>query len=297
MAMTVFLNGQFLPMEEAKVPVLDRGFIFGDGIYELVPVYSRTPFRLDGHLARMERSLGEVQIRNPYNRTEWTQIIEKLVSLQSFDDQGVYWQITRGVAKRDHAFPKDTAPTVFMMSNPLVTPPKALVESGASAVSAQDFRWHRCDIKVTSLMGNCMLRQLSAESGGIETILFRGDKLTEASASNVFIVKDGVIATPPKTNLILPGITLDVVFDVVARGKLPMQVREITEREVREADELWVSSSSKEILAVVKLDGARVGEGKPGPVFRKAWALYQEFKDEVMRASSGKGRPGQPQVA
>ena len=281
--MTVFLNGQFMPIDEAKVPVLDRGFIFGDGIYEFVPVYSRAPFRLDGHLARMERSLGEVKIRNPYTRAQWTEIITKLVSLQSFEDQGVYWQVTRGVAKRDHAFPKDIEPTVFMMSNPLVTPSKAQIDNGGSAVSAQDFRWHRCDIKVTSLMGNCMLRQLSAEAGGVETILFRGDQLTEASSSNVFIVKDGRIATPPKTHLILPGITLDAVFDVVARAGLAMDVREVTEREVREADELWVSSSSKEIFPIVTLDGRPVGNGKPGPVFRKAWETYQLFKREVMR--------------
>ncbi len=283
--MTVFLNGEFMPMEEAKVPVLDRGFIFGDGIYELVPVYSRAPFRLDGHLARMERSLSEVGIRNPYTRVEWARIIGQMIERQPFDDQGVYWQVTRGVARRDHAFPKDVQPTVFMMSNPLVNPSKAVVENGASAVTAQDFRWHRCDLKTISLIGNCMLRQVSSEAGAIETILFRDGTLTEASASNAYIVKDGVIATPPKDNLILPGITLDVVFDIVARGKLPLQVREITEAEVRGADEVWVSSSSKEIVAIVDLDGKPVGNGKPGPVFRKAWQLYQDFKGEVMRAN------------
>jgi D-alanine transaminase len=282
--MTVYLNGKFLPMEEAQVPVLDRGFIFGDGIYELVPVYSRAPFRLEGHLARMERSLAEVRIPNPHSRAEWTRIIEKIIELQAFDDQGVYWQITRGVAKRDHAFPKDARPTVFMMSNPLVSPSKAVVENGASAVTAEDFRWHRCDLKTISLIGNCMLRQLSAEEGAIETLLFRAGKLTEASASNAYIVKNGVIATPPKDNLILPGITLDVVFDIVERGKLPLEVREITEAEVRGADEVWVTSSSKEIVAIVSLDGRPVGSGKPGPVFRKAWQLYQDFKREVMRA-------------
>jgi len=283
--MKVFLNGEFMPMEEAKVPVLDRGFIFGDGIYELVPVYSRAPFRLEGHLARMERSLSEVKIRNPYTRSEWTRIIGQMIERQPFDDQGVYWQVTRGVAKRDHAFPKDVQPTVFMMSNPLVNPSPAVVENGAKAVTAQDFRWHRCDLKTISLIGNCMLRQISAEEGAIETILFRDGKLTEASASNAYIVKDGVIATPPKDNLILPGITLDVVFDIVERGKLPLQVREITEAEVRGADEVWVSSSSKEIVAVVDLDGRPVGNGRPGPVFRKAWQLYQDFKKEVMRAN------------
>jgi len=283
--MTVFLNGKFMPIEEAKVPVLDRGFIFGDGIYELVPVYSRAPFRLEGHLARMERSLSEVKIANPYSRAEWTRIIEQVIEKQSFDDQGVYWQITRGVAKRDHAFPKNVQPTVFMMSNPLVNPSKEVVENGGKAVTAPDFRWHRCDLKTISLIGNCMLRQLSAEEAAIETILFREGKLTEASASNVYIVRNGVIATPPKDNLILPGITLDVVFDIVKRGNLPMEVREITQAEVFAADEVWVSSSSKEIVAIVDLDGKTIGTGKPGPVFRKAWQLYQDFKNEVMRAN------------
>ncbi|MEO8203908.1 MAG: D-amino acid aminotransferase [Betaproteobacteria bacterium] len=282
--MTVFLNGKFMPMEEAQVPVLDRGFIFGDGIYELVPVYSRAPFRLEGHLARMERSLSEVGIANPYSRAEWTRIIEQVIEKQTFDDQGVYWQVTRGVAKRDHSFPKGTTPTVFMMSNPLVNPSRDVVENGAKAVTAQDFRWHRCDLKTISLIGNCMLRQLSFEAGAIETLLLRDGMLTEASASNAYIVKDGVIATPPKDNLILPGITLDVVFDIVERAKLPMQVREITEAELRGADEVWVTSSSKEVVAIVDLDGKPVGNGKPGPVFRKAWQHYQEFKNEVMRA-------------
>ena len=282
--MTVFLNGKFMPIEEAKVPVLDRGFIFGDGIYELVPVYSRAPFRLEGHLARMERSLSEVKIANPYSRAEWTRIIEQVIEKQSFDDQGVYWQITRGVAKRDHAFPKNVQPTVFMMSNPLVNPPREIVENGGKAVTAPDFRWHRCDLKTISLIGNCMLRQLSAEEGAVETILFRDGKLTEASASNAYIVRNGVIATPPKDNLILPGITLDVVLDIVKRGSLPLEVREISQAEVFAADEVWVSSSSKEIVAIVELDGKTIGAGKPGPVFRKAWQLYQDFKNEVMRA-------------
>ncbi len=282
--MTVFLNGKFMPIEEAKVPVLDRGFIFGDGIYELVPVYSRAPFRLEGHLARMERSLSEVQIPNPYSRAEWTRIIEQVIDKQPFDDQGVYWQVTRGVAKRDHAFPKDLQPTVFIMSNPLVNPSKDIVENGGKAVTSKDFRWHRCDLKTISLIGNCMLRQMSAEAGAVETLLFRDGRLTEASASNAYIVKDGVIATPPKDHLILPGITLDVVFDIVKRGNLPMEVREITEAEVFAADEVWVTSSSKEVVAIVEIDGKRIGAGKPGPVFRKAWQLYQDFKNEVMRA-------------
>ncbi len=282
----IFLNGEFMPVEEAKVPVLDRGFIFGDGVYELVPVYSRVPFRLGEHLARLERSLAEVRIRNPYTRAQWSDIVHKLVGHQPFADQGVYFQVTRGVAKRDHAFPKSVEPTVFMMSNPLVTPARELVERGAPAVSAADYRWQRCDIKSISLIGNCLLRQLSADAGAAETILFRDGKLTEASASNVFIVKGGVIQSPPKSNLILPGITYDVVVELARGAGLPIEFGDVAEAQARAADEIWVTSSSKEVLAIVTLDGKPVGEGKPGPVFRRVYALYQDFKQKVMRAGS-----------
>jgi D-alanine transaminase len=280
----VFLNGKFLPIEEAKIPVLDRGFIFGDGVYELVPVYSRVPFRLDEHMSRLERSLSETGIRNPYSRAQWREIIFKLIDSQSFDDQGVYFQVTRGVAKRDHAFPRNVEPTVFMMSNPLINPPREQVEKGGSAVSAKDQRWLRCDIKSISLIGNCLLRQLSAESGGAETILFRDGKLTEASASNVFIVKRGWIQAPAKGNLILPGITYDVVVELARANGLPLEFKEVSEAEVRDADEIWVTSSSKEVFPIVELDGARVGEGRPGPLFNRMHQLYQEFKQKVMRA-------------
>jgi len=280
----VFLNGKFMPLEEARVPVLDRGFIFGDGVYELVPVYSRVPFRMDEHLARLERSLASVRIRNPYSRAEWRDIILQLVARQSFEDQGVYFQVTRGVAKRDHAFPKDAAPTVFVMSNPLVNPPQELVERGAAAVTAVDDRWLHCDIKSISLIGNCLLRQASADVGAAETILFRDRRLTEASASNVFVVRDGVILSPPKSGLILPGITYDVISEIARSAGLPIEFRDVSEPEVRSADEVWVTSSSKEVLAIVALDGKPVGGGKPGPVFRRVYALYQEFKQKVMRA-------------
>ena len=280
----VFLNGRMLPLEQASVSVLDRGFIFGDGVYELVPVYSRVPFRLDEHLARLERSLAAVSIRDPYTRAQWRAHVYALIDAQPFDDQGVYFQVTRGVAKRDHAFPRDAEPTVFMMSNPLVNPPLSQVESGARAVSAEDYRWHRCDIKSISLIGNVLLRQLSAEAGAAETILFRGGKLTEASASNVFLVSRGVIVSPPKSSLILPGITYDVVVELARANGMPLEFRDIAEPEVRGADELWVTSSSKEVLAIVSLDGKAIGEGRPGPVFKRMHRLYQDFKQNVMRA-------------
>jgi D-alanine transaminase len=285
----VFLNGEFLAPDEAKVPVLDRGFIFGDGVYEVVPVYSRVPFRLDEHLARLERSLGETRIRNPYSRAQWRELVYRLVDAQVFEDQAVYFQVTRGVAKRDHAFPKGVEPTVFMMSNPLVNPPAEQVEKGGAAVSAQDHRWLRCDIKSISLIGNCLLRQLSAEQGLAETILFRDGKLTEASACNVFVVKGGVVLSPPKGNLILPGITYDVITELAQANGLPIEFRDVSEDELRNADELWVTSSSKEVFPIVTLDGRQIGDGRPGPVFRRMYQLYQEFKQKVMRA--GKREP------
>ena len=280
----IFLNGRFMPVEEAMVPVLDRGFIFGDGVYELVPVYSRVPFRIDQHLARLDRSLAEVRIRNPYSRERWREVITQLIAQQPFEDQGVYFQVTRGVAKRDHAFPKGVEPTVFIMSNPLVNPPADQVARGARAVTAVDYRWLRCDIKSISLIGNCLLRQLSADAGAAETILLRDGKLTEASASNVFIVQGGVIRTPAKSNLILPGITYDVVVELAQGAGLPLEFSEVTEAQLRGADEVWVTSSSKEVLAIVELDVRPVGDGKPGPVFMRMYQLYQDFKQRVMRA-------------
>ena len=279
----VFLNGRFLPLEQATVPVLDRGFIFGDGVYELIPVYSRAPFRMDEHLARLERSLAAVRIANPYARDKWRSVIRELVAQQPGEDQGVYLQVTRGVAKRDHAFPAGVEPTVFAMSNPLVNPPRELVEQGVAAVSAPDNRWLRCDIKSISLIGNVLLRQRSADAGAAETILFRDGILTEASAANVFVAKNGLVLSPPKSNLILPGITYDVVVEIAQQLGMPLEFRDIREAEVRAADELWVTSSSKEILAIVELDGKPVGAGRPGPLFRRAWEGYQEFKRRVMR--------------
>jgi D-alanine transaminase len=280
----VFLNGKFIPIDEARVPVLDRGFIFGDGVYELVPVYSRVPFRVEEHLARLERSLAATRIRNPYSRDEWRDIIGQLVAKQPYEDQGVYFQVTRGVAKRDHAFPQEATPTVFIMANPLVNPPRDLVERGAAAVSAQDNRWHRCNIKSISLIGNILLRQLSADAGATETILFRDGHLTEAAACNVFVVQGGVIQGPPKSNLILPGITYDVVVELAQAAHLPLEIRDVSEAETRAADEIWITSSSKEVLAIVQLDGKPVGDGRPGPVFRRMYQLYQDFKQTVMRA-------------
>jgi D-alanine transaminase len=282
----VYLNGKFMPIEEAYIPVLDRGFIFGDGVYEVIPVYSKHPFRLAEHVKRLQYSLDKIRIPNPHSEAEWTQLVNEMVQRNSGDDQSVYLQITRGVAKRDHAFPKGVTPTVFLMSNPLVTPAPALVESGVACITAQDYRWLNCDIKSVSLLGNCLLRQLSADVGATETILFRDGKLTEASSSNVFVVKNGVLLTPPKDNFVLPGITYDVVLEIARAREFEVEVRAVSEAEVRSADEIWVTSSTKEVLAVTTLDGKPVGDGRPGALFRRMHALYQQFKQDHMRKAA-----------
>ena len=279
----VYLNGKFMPIEEAYVPVLDRGFIFGDGVYEVVPAYSKHPFQLAEHLRRLQYSLDKVRITNPHSDAEWAQLIAEIIKRNNGDDQSVYFQVTRGVAKRDHAFPKGVTPTVFMMSNPLVTPSPALVDSGVACISAEDYRWLNCDIKSVSLLGNCMLRQLSADVDAVETILFRDGRLTEASSSNVFIVRNGVVLTPPKDNLVLPGITYDVVLEIARAREFEVEVCDVTEADVRSAEEIWLTSSNKEVLAVTTLDGKPVGDGRPGLLFRRMHALYQQFKQEHMR--------------
>jgi D-alanine transaminase len=273
----VYLNGEFLPLGEAKISVLDRGFIYGDGVYEVVPVYGRKPFRMPQHLARLAHSLDGIRLADPH-RDRWTKLIAELIARQPFDDQAVYLQVTRGVARRDHAFPAGVSPTVFMMSNPLVVPTREQVERGVAVVTAHDNRWLRCDLKTTSLVGNVLMRQLAVDHDAIETVMFRDGHLTEASASNVLIVRDATIIAPPKDNLILPGITYDAALDIAHDAGLSLDVRAVTHAETLGADEMWLSSSSKEVLAVTRVDGKPFGGGVPGPVFRRVWAAFQERK-------------------
>jgi D-alanine transaminase len=285
MSQTVYLNGAFLPIEQAFVPVLDRGFIFGDGIYEVIPVYSRRPFRLDEHLVRLQNSLVGVRIANPYTLEEWKKRVCELIERNAPDDQYVYLHITRGVAKRDHAFPKDATPTVFMMSSPLVTSSRELVENGVSAVSAVDNRWDRCDIKAISLLPNVLLRQAAVDAGATETVMFRNGILTEGAASNIFAVENGVILAPPKDHHMLPGITYDLVLELAAANGIVVDIGKFDEARIRQADELWLTSSTKEVLAITQLDGQPVGNGKPGTLFWRMHALYQDYKARVMRAA------------
>jgi D-alanine transaminase len=271
----VFLNGEFMPIEDAKIPVLDRGFIYGDGIYEYVPVIKRKPYRMQGHLLRLDRSCKEIGLTNPYTEAQWGELIAQLVAKHPQDDQAIYFQVTRGVAKRDHAFPKGVAPTVFMMSNPLPHPTREQLDNGVRAYTFDDVRWHRCDIKSISLLGNVLAREFAASKGGAEVVMFRDGMLTEASSSNVFVVKNGRIISPPRDNLILPGITLDGVFDLSAKAGIPLDVRPVPAQQVWDADELWLSSSSKGITAITSLDDKPIGGGKVGPVFKKLRPVFE----------------------
>lgn len=272
-----------MPLEEARVPVLDRGFILGDGVYEVVPVYSRKPFRLKEHLKRLQTSLDSIGLKNPHSDTQWAGLFVQLVEKNESDDQYIYLHITRGPAKRDHAFPKQVHPTVFMMSTPLETPPPEILKTGVAAITAQDNRWLRCDIKAISLLPNLLLRQSAVERGAAETVLLRNGILTEGAASNIFVVKEGVVLAPPKNNLILPGITYDVVLELAKANCIPHQIRAVSETEVRTAQELWMTSSGKEILAITTLDDRPVGDGKPGKLFWRMHKLYQEYKVTTMR--------------
>jgi D-alanine transaminase len=283
--MTIYLNGSFMPIEEAKVSVLDRGFIFGDGVYEVIPVYSRRAFRLAEHLKRLQHSLDGIKLKNPHSEREWSDILGELINFNTPEDQYLYLHITRGAAKRDHAFPyPPVPPTVFVLSNPLTTPPAEQLQNGISCITVVDNRWLRCDIKAIALLPNVLLRQAAVEAGCAEAILIRDDAfLTEGAASNIFAVKNGKLLAPPKDNLMLPGITYDVILELAAANGIPYEVRRVTKAEVFGADELLLTSSTKEVLAITTLDGKPVGNGKPGAMFAKLHPLYQAFKRDVMR--------------
>ena len=283
MEQIVYLNGEFLPIARAQVSVLDRGFIFGDGVYEVIPVYSRHPFRLGEHITRLQQSLAGLRLADPLTTEKWQSLVRELVARNAPDDQSVYIQLTRGVAPRDHAFPRDTPPTVFMMSSALITPPPAQIEEGVTAISARDIRWDRCDIKAVSLLPNVLLRQLAMDAGAAETVLFRDGMLTEGAASNIFAVERGTLLAPPKDNHMLPGITYDLVLELAEAHAVAVEIGHFPEARIRAADELWITSSTREVLAVVALDGQPVGNGEPGPLYRRMYGWYQDYKQRVMR--------------
>ena len=281
-----YLNGEFSNLREAKVSVMDRGFIFGDGVYEVVPVYAGKPFRFADHMARLDRSLGELRITNPMSHDEWRALVDRLVAAYARKlgkaaaetVQLVYLQVTRGVAMRDHVMPADITPTVFATSNK-ISPYSATVRAeGVACVSADDFRWKKAHIKSLSLAGAVLSRQMSADVGATETVMFRDGFLSEAAASNVWVVKDGAVLGAPKDNLVLEGIRYGLIEELCRAEGIPFELRRISRDEVFDADELMLSSATKEVLPVTRLDGKLIGTGKPGTIYGKLYAGYQRAK-------------------
>ena len=278
------LNGQTLPLCDAKISVLDRGFIFGDGIYEVIPVYGRRLFRFDEHMARLSRNLAKLRIDNPHPVAGWLALVRDLVAAQPAPDQLAYLQITRGVALRDHVMPLGLTPTVFAMTSPMKPPSADLRHHGVACITARDFRWERGDIKSTSLLGNVLARQMSADHGAAETVMFRDGWLTEASASNVWVVHEGALLGPPKSEHVLEGIRYELLAELCQEAGIAYNLRPIAEADVRSADELMLSSATKEVLAITRLDNEPVGHGalrgKPGPVYSRLYEAYQRAKAE-----------------
>ncbi len=274
----VYLNGKFIPSESARISVFDRGFVFGDGVYEVIPVYGGRPLRLSHHLQRLDASLAAVRISNPMTAREWEDIFRELAGEHGSVDQSIYLELTRGVAPRDHAFPAGIAATVFAYAQPLSYPDPEHIEAGVRAITVPDIRWSRCDIKAIALLANVLMRQKAIENGCAEAILIRDDRVTEGAASNIFIVSGGVLSTPGKGPYILPGITRDLVIELAHRNNIPCVEREIRRPELFSADEVWLTSSTKEILPIVRIDDRDIGMGRPGPMHSRLQAFYQDYK-------------------
>ena len=282
----VWLDGRLLPLAEAHISPLDRGFLFGDGAYEVLPVYAGRAYRFEPHMARLDRSLAEIRMTPPLDRTGWLKAFGKLVHGNGGGDLLLYVQVTRGVEpERNHVPLAGTRPTIFASVQGLPDIPAAAIEKGVAGVTAEDIRWSRCDIKSTSLLGNVLLRWIAADAGATETLLMRDGMLTEGSASSAHVVKGGRILTPPQTNAILPGTTRGVIFELAEREGIASERRPVTEAEVRDADELLIASAGGGIRAIAALDGKPVGAGAPGPVYRRIFAAFKatqrEFSTEL----------------
>lgn len=272
-----YLNGEFVRLGDAKISVLDRGFIFGDSIYDVVPVYNGKPFRMDGHLARLERSLKSIGIETGMQRAQWESLVRDILARNALQGNClVYLQVTRGVARRDHAFPDKgrVKPTVFGMVSPFARPGKALREQGLTAISLPDIRWLRCEIKTTSLLGNVLAKQAAVEAGVDEVVQFRNGYLSEGSSCNIWVVKSGTLLAPPRDNLILEGVRYALLAELAEDAGVPFEVRPITEQEVAQADEIMLTSASKEVLPIVTYNGKPVGTGRPGEIYARLRAGY-----------------------
>ena len=277
-----YLNGAYLPLAEARISPLDRGFLYADGVYEVMPVYDGRPFRFGAHLARLERSLGGIRMADPHTPSEWRAILGSLITRNGGGDQYVYWQVTRGAERgRTHAPLPDIPRTVFAFCAPWPAAPAGALEQGVSCVTANDTRWARCDIKSVALLANVLLRQLSVDADAAETILLRDGELTEASASAVHVVLGGEVLMPPNSQRILPGTTRGVVEELTARVGLQCRASSISETQLRAADEVWISGATREVLPVTRLDGHAVAGGRPGPLWQRVYAELQRYKSEL----------------
>jgi D-alanine transaminase len=275
---TVYLNGEFKPLAEASINVLDRGFIFGDGVYEVIPVFNRKIFRFDEHMQRLENSLKAIYMDNPLTKDNWYTIFNQLIDTLEETDQSIYLQITRGVSKRDHDLSLAENPTIFAMSRSMV---KKDLSSGIKAITHEDIRWQYCDIKAITLLPSVLLRHKAKEQGAKEAILLRGGYITEGAASNVFIVEGDKVYTPPKDRHVLPGITRDLVLEILAKNNINHLEAPIKLEQLLGADEIWVTSSTWEIVPIIELDKKPVGNGGTGSMWKKVNDYYQEFKKAI----------------
>ncbi|MBF0256297.1 MAG: D-amino acid aminotransferase [Gammaproteobacteria bacterium] len=277
----VYLNGDFLPLDQARVPVLDRGFLFGDGVYEVIPAYAGHLFRLDQHLDRLRDSLAAIRMSPPLSHAQWRELLQRLIQGRS-GDLGIYLQVTRGAdSKRDHEIPQGLSPTLFAMATPITPPSPEQAELGISCITLDDIRWAHCNVKAVTLLANVLLKQQAIDEGSQEAILIRDGQAIEGSTSNLFIVKDGLIITPPKGPQLLPGITRDLVLELAAEAGLPYAEASIGFDELQNADEIWMTSSTKEVMAVTRLNGQPFGNGQPGPIWRQITQLYQACKERL----------------
>jgi D-alanine transaminase len=277
-----YLNGHYLPLAEARVSPLDRAFLFGDAVYEVLPVYASRPFRLREHLDRLNRSLTGIRMSAPLSHADWAQLCQELIARNSARDAYLYLQVTRGAEfGRNHAWPEGLKPTLFAYVTALEPLSPSLLEQGVSAVTATDTRWARRDIKSTALLANILLKKLSADAGAFETIMMENGELTEGSSTTVHVVMDGVIRTPPNGHHILPGTTRDVVAELAARLSVPSESSRVSEAELRAADEIWLAFATRGVLPVATLDGAPVGAGKPGPLFKRMSAAFANYTREL----------------
>lgn len=278
----VYLNGEYLPQSEAKVSVLDRGFLFGDGVYEVIPVFGGKPLRLSEHLDRLQRSMNRVSLDNPMTNTQWTEVFQSLLDRNPGGDRSIYLQVTRGAAPiRDLSIVADIRPTVFIMVNDIKPVDYAVLERGIEAITVEDFRWKACDIKSVSLIANVMIRLQANQSSVVDAVMVRDGLVTEGTASNLFVVHDDVIATPPKSDCLLPGITRDLVIELALANGIRVEERDIREEELKTADEIWLTSSTREIAPVVKINDHVVGNGVAGEYWKKIIAIYQGYKQEL----------------